>query len=137
MTDPEGLVHELVKFGNWSESAVRYGIRANFCCEYCGMDLLASVDNFRQWENDHIVPTSASGLDSDQNIAVACRTCNWHIKRGWNPQDVCGADASRERLIRATQAYIRQQRTRFLRELVEVREIVDEWHAQQGAASDR
>lgn len=125
MADRDALVRELAKFSNWAESAARYVVRANFSCEYCGLDLLASVDNFKQWENDHIVPASAGGTDDDSNIAVSCRTCNWHLKRGWDPSSECGSNAEREELVDAVREYVRKRRTRFLRELVEVRETID------------
>lgn len=131
MTDTKGLARELIKFGNWAESAAHYGYRADFCCEYCGLNLLSSVDNFKQWENDHIAPKWASGTDEDWNIAVACRTCNFHLKGKWDPREVCGENAPREELIRAVQNYVREQRTKFLKELVQVRETIDNWSAKQ------
>lgn len=47
--------------------------RANHRCEYCHAPEL--VFNF-PFEVEHIVPLSRQGIDSESNLALACRSCN-------------------------------------------------------------
>lgn len=63
---------------NWlKEPCLSIAIRADFRCEYCGCDLLASVNNLHTLELDHILPKSNQGPKDDAaNLAVCCSTCN-------------------------------------------------------------
>jgi len=47
--------------------------RANHRCEYCHAPEL--VFNF-PFEVEHIIPVSREGADSEENLALACRSCN-------------------------------------------------------------
>jgi hypothetical protein len=47
--------------------------RANHRCEYCHAPEL--VFNF-PFEVEHIIPLSRQGADSEENFALACRSCN-------------------------------------------------------------
>lgn len=47
--------------------------RANHRCEYCHAPEL--VFNF-PFEVEHIIPLSRKGADSEENLALACRSCN-------------------------------------------------------------
>ena len=47
--------------------------RANYLCEYCHSSEEASAACF---EIDHIYPRSKGGLDSLDNLALACQRCN-------------------------------------------------------------
>jgi len=49
--------------------------RANFLCEYCHSSEEISAARF---EIDHIHPRSLGGLDSIDNLALACQRCNSH-----------------------------------------------------------
>lgn len=120
----EEIVASLVATGKWSAIAARRALRANFQCEYCDRDLLASVDSYKMWEEDHIVPLSAGGSNEDSNIAIACRVCNYHAKRGWNPQNECGPSASREILIAAVREYVHGRIQRFSEEVTHFQAIV-------------
>ena len=71
------LINEL----HWPKDIVEMGIRAKFCCEYCGKDLLTDVDTYDSWQKDHIIP---NGINDPDNLAVSCKTCNF-IKRGTDP----------------------------------------------------
>jgi len=124
MNNGEQIVKTLVATGKWSESAARRGVRAKFKCEYCDRDLLASVDDYKEWQEDHIVPFSDGRKDAEENIAIACRTCNFNVKTKWNPQSVCGPKASREALIQATRDYIARRRSQFLADVSLFRNIV-------------
>ena len=124
MNNGEQIVKILVATGKWSELAARRGVRAKFKCEYCDRDLLASVEDYKEWQEDHIVPLSDGGKDEEENIAIACRTCNFNVKAKWNPQSVCGLKASREALIQATRDYIARRRSQFLADVSLFRNIV-------------
>lgn len=51
--------------------------RAKHYCEYC----IAPEHVFNlEFEVDHIVPTALGGLDTLENLALACRSCN--VRKG-------------------------------------------------------
>jgi hypothetical protein len=99
------------------------GVRANFRCEYCGLEFLTCAENYRQWQWDHIEPRYRDGTDGFDNLACACRTCNW-IKGRYNPRDRAGIAATRDDLIKAATAYIQQQKAKIEQDLKRWREIV-------------
>jgi 5-methylcytosine-specific restriction endonuclease McrA len=117
MKEIKRIISDLVSTGKWSEEAAHYGIRAGFKCEYCDRDLLASVNDYKEWQEDHIIPSHAGGKYKSENIAVACRTCNVNIKGKWNPAEVCKKGASRDELIQATRVYIQKRRAEMLKEV--------------------
>lgn len=124
MNDKETIVKALVDTGKWSESAARRGFRADFRCAYCDRDLLASVNDYKSWQEDHIIPLSVDGKDEEENIVISCRTCNVNVKARWNPLTVCGENPSREELIEAVRKYVANKRTQFLEDVTELRKIV-------------
>lgn len=69
---------------NWGPVNCGCAVRARFHCEYCGKNMLNSVDNYYSWEIDHIIPGRDDSLD---NCALACRTCN-HLKHHYVPVGV-------------------------------------------------
>jgi len=75
----EELAAQLKSLG-WSLEAVQLGVRANFCCEYCGADLLATIESYDSWQRDHVVATARKGLDHLDNLALSCKLCNF-LKR--------------------------------------------------------
>ena len=77
------------------------GERAGYKCEYCDKDMLASVDHYLSWQLDPIIPESAGGDHTLENVALSCRECTVRFKGSWNPAYVAGEDASREQLILA------------------------------------
>ncbi|MEH6458220.1 MAG: HNH endonuclease signature motif containing protein [Cocleimonas sp.] len=119
----EKIIEALVSTGKWGEDDVKVGIRAGFKCEYCDKDLLASVDNYKEWQKDHIIPTSKGGEDINENIALSCKTCNMNIKSRWNPADVAGENASRQELIKAVREFVREKRTVMLNDICTFRAI--------------
>jgi hypothetical protein len=64
----------------WSFTQLKLGIRANFQCEYCSRDLLASFNDYDSWQIDHILAKSLGGSDEFWNLALCCKACNF-IKR--------------------------------------------------------
>jgi 5-methylcytosine-specific restriction endonuclease McrA len=119
----EKIIEALVSTGKWGEDDVKVGIRAGFKCEYCDKDLLASVDNYKEWQKDHMIPTSKGGEDINENIALSCKTCNMSIKSRWNPADVAGENASRQELIKAVREFVREKRTVMLSDICTFRAI--------------
>jgi hypothetical protein len=121
----EEIVKRLVSTGKWSRDAARLGERARYQCEYCDLPLLDRSDVYKLWQIDHIVPLSSQGEYSEfDNLAVACKPCNWDFKRDWDPRSVTGQNASRDQLIEATRDLVRKERERVEAELTRFREIV-------------
>ncbi len=116
----------LLKLPLWGDVGIDCGIRARFRCEYCDRDLLASLDDYKAWAQDHIVPRKHGGSDNIDNMAVACHPCNWSYKRDWDPRESAGARATRNELIAATRAFIAERRTADQANLDEARRLT-EW----------
>ena len=49
--------------------------RANGFCEYCG---IAQEQEALQFHIEHIVSRQHGGMDSEENLALACHHCNLH-----------------------------------------------------------
>ena len=47
--------------------------RANYCCEYC---LIPEAFTFAAHEIDHIIARKHGGLNTEDNLALACTICN-------------------------------------------------------------
>lgn len=121
----DSVVRQLVGLGNWTRESAELAERADFRCEYCGLDLLETPDNYRQFQEDHIVPITCGGSQTDvNNLALVCRTCNWNWKPRWDPRTVAGQNASRDELIAAVRNYVRDQKFKTEQEMVRVRAIV-------------
>lgn len=119
----EDVVQQLVATGKWSEDDARLGERANYRCEYCDLDLLENAQNYRLWQVDHIVPTAGGGGMDFDNLALACKICNWNWKNRWNPQAI-EPEHTRAKLIAAVRLYVAEQRRRAEEELEGFRKIV-------------
>lgn len=118
--DERAVTKQLVRLG-WSELQARVGLRADFRCEYSDRDFLSSVDDYKSWHVDHIVPVSRGGLEGElDNLAAACRTCNFNFKSDWDPRSEAGQSASREELIAATRHYIAEKRVEALEHVLEI-----------------
>lgn len=57
----DDLAAELAGLPNWGSRGVECGIRAGLRCNYCGRDLLASLDDYKAWQQDHLVPNAKQG----------------------------------------------------------------------------
>ena len=118
------IVCDLVETKIWSAKSVFLGERAEFKCEYCGRDLLSSVNDYKDWQEDHIVPKSKGGDNDDvNNLAVSCRPCNVNWKAKWDPRTVCGENASREELVEAARNYVTQRKKEAMEDLIIFRKI--------------
>ena len=92
--------------------------RASFCCEYCGKDLLMSVDSYDSWQIDHIIP---NGDDDLENLALSCKTCNF-IKRHTKTEKLENAE-KRESRINEARRIINERRMKKENTLMKVREL--------------
>jgi len=116
---------KLAATGKWSENTAWLSERAGHKCEYCGLDLFASVANYRSIEIDHIIPKSKGGAaDDNENLAISCRTCNVGLKSRWNPATVCNSK-DRNKLIEATRQYIKDREQHYLKEIQIMKNIVN------------
>lgn len=64
-------------------------IRAGFRCEYCGEDMIGSLNAFFTWVLDHIIPKSRFAVgdpDDPENLALSCHTCN-SLKSTYDPRE--------------------------------------------------
>ena len=121
----DAVVQALVNTGKWSESTARLAHRAGFRCEYCDLDLLASVTAYKLFEVDHIVPTSKGGDIADpENLALSCRHCNFYFKRSWDPRSSIDERPPRDELILRVRNYLAGIKQRRLSDLNEVRMIL-------------
>lgn len=121
----EEVVQQLVALGReFSEEAARLGERANYCCEYCGKNLIETPEAYKLWENDHIVPLSCGGPADLENLALACRQCNFNFKSDWDPRKGLGPNATRDQLIEAAIRYIGDRKQRMGERLSRIRSIV-------------
>ena len=50
--------------------------RSDFCCVYCGRDLLSDPETLILLVRDHFVPRSAGGADSVDNRMASCAVCD-------------------------------------------------------------
>jgi len=53
-------------------------VRDKYTCQYCGW---SGADDFENWNRawfaiDHVTPKKHGGSDDDDNLVVACNTCN-------------------------------------------------------------
>lgn len=121
----EDVVSALAETGKWSLDTARMAERAGYKCEYCDFDLLASIEAYKMFEIDHIVPIKKGGSATDlNNLALSCRHCNYHVKRVWDPRSTVGIEANREDLIKAVRTYILGRLTTRAEDLETVRRIV-------------
>lgn len=70
----------------WAKPTPEIAERAKYRCEYCDLDFLASLENYKLWQVDHIVSVNSGGSEGLANLALACRRCNCDFKGRWNPE---------------------------------------------------
>jgi hypothetical protein len=114
----------LANTGKWHENTAWLSQRAGHKCEYCGLDFFASVTNYKSFQIDHIVPISKGGDEhSNDNKAVACKTCNVDLKSRWNPKDVCSSN-DRDELVSVVRQYVKEREQKYLKEIELMKAIV-------------
>lgn len=102
---------------NWSERNVRVAIRAKCYCEYCGRDLMSSVDSYFSFTVDHLIPRkTGAGVTPDgknediDNLVLSCRTCNVNLKGQWVPRLESIQVPTRENYLCAARRYVKAKR---------------------------
>ena len=106
----QAVVDQVMATNKWSVEAARLAERADFRCEYCGLDFLASPENYKLFQVDHIVPISKGGSLIDfENFALACKPCNYSFKRSFDPRTMAGAEPTRAALITAAKQCIEER----------------------------
>ncbi len=119
------IPEKLAATGKWHINTAWLSERAGHKCEYCGLDFFDSVANYKSFQVDHIVPTSKGGdPDSNDNKAVACKTCNVDLKSRWNPKDICDSN-NRDDLILAVKKYIEERRKFYQAEIDFMKSIIN------------
>ena len=73
----ELLIEKLLKY-NWDTTNIKLALRAKFKCEYCDKNMFESIDNYKLWQVDHIIPKCSGYLDCEDfdNKALSCTQCN-------------------------------------------------------------
>jgi hypothetical protein len=117
--DLNAWLKEFAKKYHWNEHTLAVALRARFKCEYCGLDFLASEQNYYLFERDHVLPESKGGEDKYDNLAASCRLCNT-IKRAFMPPGV-----TREDRIKEAKIYIAKYREKRSNEVTEMRKRVE------------
>ena len=109
----------------WGRDWAKVCERAGYRCEYCGKDMLASLDDYLSMETEHIVPRSAGGCDTVGNSALSCPVCHGKkLKNDWNPAEYAGEGAGRKELIQAVRKYLIGKRVDKYEEFLKYRQIV-------------
>jgi 5-methylcytosine-specific restriction endonuclease McrA len=118
------IYDEFMNTGHWGPIETKLGIEFNFCCAYCDKRMLESVENYKEWQTDHIIPSSKDGEDSIENYALSCRTCNF-IKSTWNPAENLGElNITKLNLINVSKDYIIEKRKGTLAEIALYNQII-------------
>ncbi len=107
----------------WSLETARLSIRAGHRCEYCGLDFLESVHNYRLFEVDHIVPKGEPWTEAEENKAVACRVCNSWLKHAYDPREG-EVGLSREELIFRARRHISAKRAEVAAEIEFMKSLI-------------
>ena len=112
------IIDELQKNYRHGEWHAKRGVEQDYRCIYCGLDYLATYNEYRSAELDHIIPQSADGEHNYENIAVCCRTCNL-LKCDFVP-----AGRTREERLADARRYIQEARNQYEAEVAEIRHLV-------------
>jgi len=115
----QGVVNAFLCTRRWGLVELFLGFRAEFKCEYCGLDLLSEVDAYKLWEKDHINPSGGDDLD---NLALACLVCNSKLKNRWTPPVW---EVERSARVRVVQDYLRSERARVEAEIASYRQLLE------------
>lgn len=83
-------------------------IRDGHYCQYCGADLLESVNAMMTITRDHIVPRGRGGTNSPDNLVCCCTVCN-----SLKSNVACGSLVEAQQIV----TILREQRAEVLREL--------------------
>ena len=129
MTEEE-LAKSLMHDFRFSREQVTLGIKASFRCQYCGRDLLESVNAYDSWNTEHVVPTSKKGDPGPENWALACKTCNF-IKGNWLPEDPGFRTLPLDEQIPIVRRHVQQKRAEKRMEIAKMRRLICDFLSQQ------
>ena len=94
-------IEELRSKLNFPVQQMHIAVRAQFRCEYCGKNLLESVDAYDSWQIDHIIPRNDDPENEDiENKALTCKTCNF-AKRHSATEALLNCTSRQERIDEA------------------------------------
>lgn len=84
--DADELFNELRSTYAWSQQAYDLARQADFCCSYCGCDMLNDFATYRFSQTDHLLPKSryARFESEPSNHVNSCLMCNM-LKGHWDP----------------------------------------------------
>ena len=106
----------LINEYSWNWEQILLAVRSKGKCEYCDKNLFESIDNYKLWQVDHIIPKSAiiENFDPENfnNKSISCWQCNVSFKGKYNPITVLGIGKSREAYIENIRNYIANSRTK-------------------------
>ncbi len=116
------VVYEFLR-RRWPPVDLFLGFRAGFRCEYCGLDLLSSVDAYKLWEKDHIARRGGADPGNPENLALACLVCNFKLKGRWMPT---AWPAERTERLKIVREYLSSQRLRVETEIATFRQLLEQ-----------
>lgn len=70
-------IKEMLNKTGWYGPTLELVIRAKFKYEYYGKDFLDSTDTYYEFQIDHIIPKKIIQDDRPENLAIACKSCNF------------------------------------------------------------
>ena len=79
----------------------------NYCCVYCGKEMLSDLDNWLSLQVDHIMPRKMGGGDEIENRATSCAVCN-RYKSSYYPSNY--KDLSDEEIMKIIQLHVLKKR---------------------------
>ena len=122
----EKLIEELKKY-NWDETNVKIALRAKCKCEYCGKNMFESIDNYKLWQIDHIIPkiSGYENCDDFDNKALSCTQCNKDFKNKWYSKSIIEEKMERSKYIDEIKIYIANNRLKKQKELDEIKKLFD------------
>jgi len=127
----EEVRQKLMNTHHFSEEQIDWGIRAGFKCEYCGRDLLASVDDFDSWHTDHIYPQSkqtepVQEVKDGLNIAIACKTCNFMKRAEVFGKQPPTSEEERSQMVQLVRQRIAKKRADKQMAVAEIRQSIQD-----------
>ena len=123
----EQLRRELLAFPGWSDFTATVWTRADFRCEYCGCDMLATHAAYEGFNREHVIPEGKGGAGDPSNIALSCRGCNVEERR-LDREDPALPGTSREDRIAHVAAQLAQH-DRDEADLPQIRSLVEQWRS--------
>ena len=94
----------------------------NNYCEYCGKNLIESVDSYDSWQIDHIIPRNDDPSNEEiDNLALTCKTCNF-AKRHSSTDALLKGKTRKDKIVEARRI-VWERRSRKEATLMKVKEF--------------